>query len=107
MLGVVPHQLRGFLGQFRTMPLVGAAYDRCTGCSETVRSSSFIFPRVSDGFSKVLKAYETRGFSMLLEAFNDAKYLETLTGLDKLYNEGDELLESVDWHGDEDEEDDF
>lgn len=44
---------------------------------------------------------------MLLEAFNDAKYLETLTGLDKLYNEGDELLESVDWHGDEDEEDDF
>ncbi|PPQ69108.1 hypothetical protein CVT25_004605 [Psilocybe cyanescens] len=90
VLGVVPHQLRGFLGQFRTMPLVGAAYDRCTGCSETV-----------------LKAYETRGFSMLLEAFNDAKYLETLTGLDKLYNEGDELLESVDWHGDEDEEDDF
>ncbi|KAH9480647.1 Ubiquitin-like modifier-activating enzyme ATG7 [Psilocybe cubensis] len=90
VLGVVPHQLRGFLGQFKTMPLVGAAYDRCTGCSETV-----------------LKAYETRGFSMLLEAFNDAKYLETLTGLDKLYSEGDELLESVDWHGDDDEEDDF
>lgn len=37
VLGVVPHQLRGFLGQFRTMPIVGAAYDKCTGCSETVR----------------------------------------------------------------------
>lgn len=36
VLGQVPHQLRGFLAQFRNLPLVGAAYDRCTGCSETV-----------------------------------------------------------------------
>ena len=42
VLGLVPHQLRGFLGQFKTMPLVGAAYDKCTGCSETVRFSSLI-----------------------------------------------------------------
>ncbi|KDR82941.1 hypothetical protein GALMADRAFT_238629 [Galerina marginata CBS 339.88] len=90
VLGLVPHQLRGFLGQFRTMPLVGASYDKCTGCSETV-----------------LKAYETEGFSMLLQAVNDAKYLETLTGLDKLYDEGEELLESIDWHEDEGDEDDF
>ena len=37
VLGLVPHQLRGFLVQFRNMPIVGAAYDCCTGCSETVR----------------------------------------------------------------------
>ena len=42
VLGSVPHQLRGFLNQFRTMPLVGAAYEKCTGCSETVRSSPFL-----------------------------------------------------------------
>ena len=36
VLGAVPHQLRGFLAQFRNLPLVGAAYDQCTGCSETV-----------------------------------------------------------------------
>ncbi len=36
-MGLVPHQLRGFLAQFRNMQIVGAAYDRCTGCSETVR----------------------------------------------------------------------
>lgn len=89
VLGLVPHQLRGFLNQFRTMPLVGAAYDRCTGCSETV-----------------LKAYETEGFSMLLKAFNDAKYLETLTGLDKLFQEGEDALNAVDWH-EEGDEDDF
>lgn len=88
VLGQVPHQLRGFLSQFRTMPLVGAAYDKCTGCSEMV-----------------LKAYETEGFDMMLKAFNDAKYLEKLTGLDKLFDESEKALESVDWE--EEGEEDF
>ena len=39
VLGMVPHQLRGFLAQFRNVPIVGAAYDKCTGCSETVSQS--------------------------------------------------------------------
>jgi ubiquitin-like modifier-activating enzyme ATG7 len=84
VLGLVPHQLRGFLAQFRNMPIVGAAYDRCTGCSETV-----------------LRAYETQGFEMMLQAFNQQGYLEKLTGLDKLYDEGEAALESVDWDEDE------
>jgi len=88
VLGQVPHQLRGFLSQFRTIPLVGAAYDKCTGCSETV-----------------LKAYEKEGFEMLVKAFNDVKYLESLSGLDKLFDEGEAALEKVDW--DEEGEDDF
>jgi ubiquitin-like modifier-activating enzyme ATG7 len=37
VLGLVPHQLRGFLEEFRSVQIVGAAYDRCTGCSEMVR----------------------------------------------------------------------
>ncbi|PCH36981.1 E1-like protein-activating [Wolfiporia cocos MD-104 SS10] len=88
VLGPVPHQLRGFLAQFRNMPITGAAYDRCTGCSETV-----------------LRAYEAGGFEMLLRAFNEPKYLETLTGLDKLYDEGEAALESVEWDEEEGEED--
>jgi ubiquitin-like modifier-activating enzyme ATG7 len=40
-LGLVPHQLRGFLGQFKTMLIEGAAYDRCTGCSRKVRYCPF------------------------------------------------------------------
>ncbi|OAX41208.1 E1-like protein-activating [Rhizopogon vinicolor AM-OR11-026] len=87
VLGLVPHQLRGFLAQFRNLLITGAAYDKCTGCSETV-----------------LKAYEEQGFDMLLTAFNEPGYLESLTGLDKLYNEGDAALESVDWE-DSDEDD--
>ncbi|KII83394.1 hypothetical protein PLICRDRAFT_47280 [Plicaturopsis crispa FD-325 SS-3] len=86
VLGLVPHQLRGFLAQFRNMHIRGAAYDRCTGCSETV-----------------LRAYETQGWTMLEQAFNDVKFLERLTGLDKLYDEGEAALESVDWDEDDDE----
>ncbi|KAI0260642.1 hypothetical protein BC834DRAFT_899392 [Gloeopeniophorella convolvens] len=89
VLGLVPHQLRGFLAQFRNMPIVGAAFDRCTGCSETM-----------------LEAYETQGFAMLLRAFNETGFLEHLTGLDKLHAEGEEALEAVDWE-EEGAEDDF
>lgn len=39
---------------------------------------------------------------MLSKAFSDAKYLEQLTGLDKLYDESEAAMESLDW--DEDEE---
>jgi hypothetical protein len=44
VLGLVPHQLRGYLAEFRNMHIVGAAYDKCTGCSETVSGFfSYIF----------------------------------------------------------------
>lgn len=42
VLGLVPHQLRGFLAQFRNMLITGAAYHRCTGCSETVSPKIFL-----------------------------------------------------------------
>lgn len=46
---------------------------------------------------QVLKAYETQGFAMLLRAFNETGFLETLTGLDKLHAESEQALEAVDW----------
>ena len=64
--------------------MTGAAYDRCTGCSETV-----------------LRAYEAEGFGMMLRAFNEGGYLEGLTGLDRLYEEGEGAMESVDWDEEE------
>ncbi|KAJ7158289.1 hypothetical protein C8R43DRAFT_995316 [Mycena crocata] len=88
VLGLVPHQLRGFLAQFRNLHIVGAAYGRCTGCSEAV-----------------LQEYETRGFDMILQALNDDKYLQKLTGLDQLYAEGEKALQDVDWDVEDDGED--
>ena len=44
---------------------------------------------------------------MLLKAFNEQKFLEELTGLDKLYDEGEAALEAVGWNDDEGEDDFF
>ncbi|KAG8950091.1 Autophagy protein 7 [Tulasnella sp. 424] len=86
VLGLVPHQMRGYLARFNTMLITGAAFGSCTGCSETV-----------------IKAYESEGFPMLLKAFNEVGYLEKLTGLDKLHSEGEAALEAVDWDEDDDD----
>jgi len=53
---------------------------------------------------QVLKAYETQGFAMLLKAFNESGFLESLTGLDKLHAEGEQALEAIDWEEGADED---
>jgi ubiquitin-like modifier-activating enzyme ATG7 len=63
-LGIVPHQIRGFLATFSSMNIVGQAYDCCSACSE-----------------KVLTAYETEGWEFVLKALNDMDYVEELSGL--------------------------
>ncbi|KAH8112971.1 ubiquitin-like conjugating enzyme [Phellopilus nigrolimitatus] len=114
VLGVVPHQLRGFLAQFRTLPIVGSAYDRCTGCSEAVRSFlrflhsilrllTFLPGRSGHACCRSYARTRKTGFAVLLRAFNEPDFLEALTGLDKLHNEGEAALESVDWDEDDDE----
>ncbi|RUS17502.1 Atg7ctd-Atg8-Mgatp complex [Endogone sp. FLAS-F59071] len=79
-LGLIPHQIRGFLGTFSNMLIAGRAYDRCTACS-----------------SKVREAYEKNGFDFLRRAFDDPAYLEEVTGLAKLKEESDALLDADDW----------
>lgn len=88
VLGLVPHQLRGYLAEFRTLPIRGAAYSRCTGCSDAV-----------------LAAYERDGWAMLHRAFDETGFLERLTGLDKLAEEGEAAMEDLEVEWDEDEED--
>lgn len=52
----------------------------------------------------MIKAYEADGFSMLVQAFEDAKFLEKLTGLDKLADESEAMMDSIDWDEDDEEE---
>ncbi|GJN92628.1 hypothetical protein Rhopal_005663-T1 [Rhodotorula paludigena] len=86
-LGIVPHQIRGFLARFENLKITGQAYDRCTGCSQAI-----------------LSAYRTDAFDLVQRACEDAKYLERLTGLDKLEEETEKMLtEGVEWDDDEEE----
>jgi ubiquitin-like modifier-activating enzyme ATG7 len=101
--------LRGFLAQFSNKLITGAAYEKCTGCSETVSASCLISYDTKPTEYQILKEYESRGFEMALRAFNETGYLEKVTGLDKLYAESEAVMESVDWVEGEDGEgnDDF
>ncbi|XP_004364215.1 E1-like protein-activating enzyme G [Capsaspora owczarzaki ATCC 30864] len=81
-LGLLPHQIRGFLSQFDNVLPIGHAFNRCTACSNTV-----------------VDAYRKEGFSFLQKAFNSPTFLEELTGLKKLHEETEAAL--ADWDEDD------
>ncbi|KAG0267538.1 Autophagy protein 7 [Actinomortierella ambigua] len=88
VLGVLPHQIRGFLGRYQNLLISGQAYDRCTACSDAI-----------------LDAYEKEGFGFLYKVFADAQHLEDVSGLTRLKEESENL--EMEWDEDEDEDDDF
>ncbi|KAJ3285899.1 Autophagy protein 7 [Borealophlyctis nickersoniae] len=85
-LGLVPHQIRGFLTHFTNLLVVGQAYDKCTACSDII-----------------LSEYRTHGFDFLLRAFNSPQYLEEITGLQDMHRESEAV--DVDWEEEEEGED--
>ncbi|GAA6012860.1 hypothetical protein JCM10207_008357, partial [Rhodosporidiobolus poonsookiae] len=90
-LGLVPHQIRGFLAQFDNLKITGQAYERCTGCSKAI-----------------LAAYAADPFNLVRQSCEDAKHLERLTGLDKLEEETEKLLaEGLDWDEEDEEDEDY
>ena len=66
-LGLLPHQVRGFLSHFQNMLLVGHYYDRCTACS-----------------ARVVAAFRADAFALVQRAMSDPVYLEELAGLQQL-----------------------
>lgn len=70
-LGLVPHQIRGFLSRFDNVLPASLAFDKCTACSPIV-----------------LDHYEREGFQFLSKVFNSShSFLEDLTGLTLLHQE--------------------
>nr|XP_057911533.1 ubiquitin-like modifier-activating enzyme ATG7 [Doryrhamphus excisus]XP_057911534.1 ubiquitin-like modifier-activating enzyme ATG7 [Doryrhamphus excisus] len=70
-LGLVPHQIRGFLSRFDNVLPASLAFDKCTACSPVV-----------------LDHYEREGFHFLSKVFNSShSFLEDLTGLTLLHQE--------------------
>lgn len=67
-LGIVPHQIRGFLGQFATIAMHGTHYQKCVACSRPVIDSL-----ASPDFA--------------LDVVLDSSLLTRVTGLDKVEEE--------------------
>lgn len=63
-LGIVPHQIRGFLSTFQNMVIRGSSYDSCSACSD-----------------KIISAYIEEGWQFVRKALNEKGYVEDLSGL--------------------------
>jgi hypothetical protein len=40
-LGLIPHQIRGFLSHYNNLLVTGLQYDKCVACSSPVRENLF------------------------------------------------------------------
>ena len=63
-LGIVPHQIRGFLSSFQNMIISGKSYDCCSACSD-----------------KVVNSYAKEGWEFVKKVLNQKGYVEELSGL--------------------------
>ena len=69
-LGIIPHQIRGFLSRFTEVLPATSAFSSCTACSDVVVSR-----------------FRQEGFAFLMRAFNEASFLEEVTGLRQLHEQ--------------------
>lgn len=78
-LGIVPHQMRGFLDTFQNKVLHGRAYPHCSACSEPI-----------------LSAYSRDAWGFVREALSDREHVAELSGLAEVQRQA-MAADVVDW----------
>ena len=63
-LGIVPHQIRGYLSTFENVIVHGECYDKCSACS-----------------NNILQAYSRFGWEFVKKALDQKGYVEEISGL--------------------------
>jgi len=81
-LGIIPHQVRGFLTALQIIPLMGYQYSQCVACS-----------------SQILNAYKKDPYGLCIAVFNKPEILEDITGITAMKKQQE--IASVDWVVDE------
>jgi len=79
-LGIIPHQIRGFLSTFSNMVVTGKSYNCCSACSHNI-----------------IRAYEREGWNFVEKALNEAGYVEELSGLKEVQRVAEEAASFLDW----------
>ncbi|KAJ5102863.1 Ubiquitin-like modifier-activating enzyme atg7 [Penicillium argentinense] len=79
-LGLVPHQIRGFLATFENIAVTGKSYICCSACSE-----------------RVTKEYQDQGWNFVRRALNEPGYVEELSGLKEVHEKAEASLADVEW----------
>lgn len=85
ILGVVPHQIRGYLGHMNMLQLTGEAFKNCTACSPNV-----IDAIKNDGVSFIIKALENPD---MVADVSGASQLHSLSLLSETTSKVDNVLE--------------
>ncbi|PHH81557.1 hypothetical protein CDD82_486 [Ophiocordyceps australis] len=86
-LGLVPHQIRGYVSTFQNMVIRGHSYDNCSACS----------PRIID-------AYRQGGWEFLKRALQEKDYVSELSGLAEVQRRADEMAAQMGWSEEEEED---
>lgn len=88
-LGLVPHQIRGFLANFRNMLISGQSYDCCSACSP-----------------KITEAYKKSGWDFIKRALTEKDYVTELSGLAEVQRAAEAAANDVEWDSEPGMEDD-
>jgi len=83
-LGLVPHQIRGFVSTFQNLVIRGEAYPSCSACGPPV-----------------LDAYRKDGWSFVKRALMEKDYVAELSGLAEVQRQAEKMLGQLDWSEEE------
>ncbi|KAK4452380.1 hypothetical protein QBC34DRAFT_34138 [Podospora aff. communis PSN243] len=83
-LGIVPHQIRGFLSSFQNMVIRGQSYPQCSACSEPI-----------------ISAYKNDGWAFVKQALNSRDYVAELSGLAEVQRLAEAAAAEVEWSEEE------
>ena len=87
-LGLVPHQIRGFLSTFQNMMISGQSYDCCSACSP-----------------KIVDEYRRSGWEFIKRALTETNYISELSGLADVQRAAEAAADDLDWDSEEGLED--
>eukprot|EP00698_Gefionella_okellyi_P003614 TRINITY_DN13393_c0_g1_i1.p1 TRINITY_DN13393_c0_g1~~TRINITY_DN13393_c0_g1_i1.p1 ORF type:complete len:701 (-),score=193.97 TRINITY_DN13393_c0_g1_i1:55-2157(-) len=89
-LGLLPHQIRGFLTSFQNLLITGQRFDKCTACSP-----------------KIVAAYAERGVDFVMDVLRTPKLLEDISGVTEMTTDADERGDEMIVLSDDSEGDDM
>ncbi|KAI5293538.1 Autophagy protein 7 [Ascosphaera acerosa] len=84
-LGIVPHQIRGFLSDFSNLVVNGKAYDCCSACSPQARD-----------------AYRRGGWAFVERALNERGFVEELSGLKEVQRQAEQAAAALELSDEDD-----
>ncbi|PLN76529.1 autophagy ubiquitin-activating enzyme ApgG [Aspergillus taichungensis] len=79
-LGLLPHQIRGFLSTFENITVAGKSYKCCSACSDNI-----------------IDAYKKEGWEFVQRALNETGYVEELSGLKEVQATAEATIDDIEW----------